>query len=255
MKVRSWTQAIAEYCWRARGERNPLELRFGAGGFGSYASQESSCRDSSAAPEPEPADDAEEDLLEGKFLAGFGKFARDRGDARAQLVEGAVGDEAPLMDDGDVAAQALDDFEHVRGEKDGGSAFGHALEHGFQGAGGDGVHAFEGLVEKQNAGAVDDGGGEGKLLLHAVGEVGDQLFGLVGEVHEVEEFVGAAVGGFAVEAVHAADEAEIFRRGEAAEEGEAFGDDADLALDVEGVGGEVDAKDARCGRKWERGGR
>ena len=114
------------------------------------------------------------------------------------------------MDDGDVAAEALDDFEHVRGEEDGGAALGHALQHGFERAGGDGVDAFEGLVEEEDSGAVDDGGGERELFLHAVGEVGDELFRLVGEVHEVEEFFGAAVGGFAIEAVHAADEAEVF---------------------------------------------
>jgi hypothetical protein len=51
------------------------------------------------------------------------------------------------------------------------------------------------------------------------------------------------VGGLEIEAIHAADEAEVLRRGEAAEECEAFGDYADLALDVEGVRGEVQAEE------------
>ena len=55
--------------------------------------------------------------------------------------------------------------------------------------------------------------------------------------------VGAGGGGGGVEAVHAADEAEIFGCGETAEEGEAFGDDADLALDFDGVGDGVEAED------------
>ena len=57
---------------------------------------------------------------------------------------------------------------------------------------------------------------------------------------------------FAIEAVHAADEAQVFRGGEAAEKREAFGDDADLALDFEGMGGEVEAEKldvARGGRE------
>ena len=164
-------------------------------------------------------------------------------DAGAELFEGAVGDEVAAVDDGDVGAEALDDFEDVGGEEDGGAAGDHALEHGFESAGGDGVDAFEGLVEEEDFGAVDDGGGEGEFLLHAVGEVGDEFFCFVGEAHELEELGGAGGGGGGVEAVHAADEAEVFGCGETAEEGEAFGDDADLALDFDGVGGGVEAED------------
>ena len=176
------------------------------------------------------ANDAEEDLFEGEGLVGdaavvFGVAGLDAG---AELFERAVGDEVAVVDDGDVGAEALDDFEHVRGEEDGGAAGDHALQHGLECACGDGVHAFEGLVEEEDFGAVDDGGGERELFLHAVGEVGDELLFLVGEAHELEEFGGAGCGGGAVEAVHAADEAEVFGGGEPAEEGHAFGDDADL---------------------------
>ena len=164
-------------------------------------------------------------------------------DAGAELFERAVGDEMAAVDDGDVGAEALDDLEDVRGEEDGGAAGDHSLQHGFEGAGGDGVDAFEGLVEEEDFGAVDDGGGEGEFFLHAVGVVGDEFFGFAGEAHEVEEFGGAGGGGGGVEAVHASDEAEVFGGGEAAEEGEAFGDDADLALDFDGVGDGVEAED------------
>jgi len=61
---------------------------------------------------------------------------------------------------------------------------------------------------------------------------------------------GAAVGRVAIEAVHAADKAQGIPRREAAEEREAFRDDTDLALDFEGVGGEVETQKARCGRRW-----
>ena len=175
--------------------------------------------------------------------------------AGAELFEGAVGDEAAAVDDGDVGAEALDDLEDVRGEEDGGAAGDHALKHGFEDAGGDGVDAFEGLVEEEHVGAVDDGGGEGEFFLHAVGEVGDELFCFVGEAHELEELVGAGGGGGGVEAVHAADEAEIFGCGEAAEEGEAFGDDADLALDFDGVGGERRGRESGFCRRSGRAGR
>ena len=169
-------------------------------------------------------------------------------DAGAEFFEGAVGDEMAAVDDGDVRAESLDDLHDVRGEEDGGATGDHALEHGFEGAGGDGVDAFEGLVEEEDFGTVDDGGGEGKFFLHAVGVVGDQLFGFAGEAHELEELGGSVVGGGEIEAIHAADEAEVFGCGEATEESEAFGHDADLALDLDGVGDGVKTEDLNRAR-------
>src|ERR1035441_8535365 len=112
-----------------------------------------------------------------------------------------LGDQPAAVNDADVGAQALDDLQHMRGEEDGGAARDHALQHLLQRAGGDGVDAFEGLVEEEHLGAVDDRGGQRKLLLHAVREVGDQLLVFAGEVHEFEQFFGALLGGGLVEAV------------------------------------------------------
>ena len=81
--------------------------------------------------------------------------------ACAEFFEGAVGDEMAAVDDGDVGAETLDDFEDVGGEEDGGAASDHALEHGLESTGGDGVDAFKGLVEEEDAGAVDDRCGKG----------------------------------------------------------------------------------------------
>ena len=106
----------------------------------------------------------------------------------------------------------------------------------FSMPGGDGVHAFERLVEKQHLGPVNHGGGERQLLLHAVREVGHQLARLVGELHEIEQLVGALIGGLAVETVHPADEAQILGRGEAAEQSHALRHHADLTLQVERTG-------------------
>ena len=190
------------------------------------------------------ADDAEEDLFEGEGLAACVVVGWIAGfDAGAELFEGAVGDEAAAVDDRDVSAEALDDFEDVRGEEDGGAARDHALKHGFERAGGDGVDAFEGFVEEEDFGAVDNGSGESEFFLHAVGEVGDELFGFVGERHELEQLLGAGGGGGGIEAVHAADEVEVLGCGKTAEEGEAFGDDADLAFDFNGIGEGVEAED------------
>jgi hypothetical protein len=188
------------------------------------------------------ADDVEEDLLECEGL-GAGVVGIAGVDSRAEFFEGAVGDEMAAVDDGDVGAEALDDLEDVGGEEDGGAAGDHALEHGFESGGGDGVDAFEGFVEEEDFWTVDDGGGEGELFLHAVGEVGDEFFCFTGEAHELEEFGGADGGGGGVEAVHAADEVQVLGCGEAAEEGQAFGDNADLTLEFHGAGSGVEAED------------
>ena len=49
----------------------------------------------------------------------------------------------------------------------------------------------KGSSRKSTLRAVDDGGGERELLLHAVREVGDELLCFVGEAHELEQFGGA----------------------------------------------------------------
>src|SRR3984957_17363765 len=152
------------------------------------------------------------------------------------------------MDDGEMAAKAFDNFEDMRGEKNRGAARDHALEHRFESAGSDRVHAFEGLIEKKNFRTVDDGGGKGQFFLHAMRVIGNELLGLVGELHEIEEFGGALGGGLAIEAVHAADKIQILRAGQPSEEGHAFGDDADLALHFDGVGGEIEAEDFDASR-------
>jgi hypothetical protein len=81
-----------------------------------------------------------------------------------------------------------------------------------------------------------------QLFLHAVGIVGDQFLGLIGELHEVEQLGGALGGGGAVQAIHASGEVEELGAGEAAEQRHAFGDDADLALDVYGIGVEIETE-------------
>ena len=177
------------------------------------------------------------------LLAGarWGSWAFDPG---AKLFERTLGDELAAVNDGDVGAEALDDLEHVGGEKDGRAAGDHALQHGFEGACGDGIDAFEWLVEEEDFRTVDDGGGEGEFLLHAVGEVGDEFFLLAGEAHELEQLLGALEGCGAIEAVHLAYEAEVLGRGETAEERHALGNDADVALELGGVCGEVLAENA-----------
>src|SRR5579864_6544282 len=137
------------------------------------------------------------------------------------------------MDDGEMAAQTFDNLEHVGGEKNRGAARDHALKHRFERPGSDRVNTLERLVEKKDFGAVDHGCGESQFFLHAVRVVGDELFRLVGEMHEIEELGGSLRCGLAVEAVYASNKIQILGAGETAEEGHAFGHDSNLALHLE----------------------
>src|SRR4051812_3833274 len=191
--------------------------------------------------------DAQEDFLERQFFfRGLNAILRSSGrlrfDSGAQLLEESLGYQASLMDDGDVAAQAFDDLENMGSEKDGRAAGDHALQHRLQRAGSDGVHAFEGLVEEENLRAMDHSCGHGELLLHSVRVVRDKLFGLVGELHELEQLDGALGGGLAIKTVHASGIAQEFSSGQAAEQSHSFGNDADLALHLDRIRIEIDTQ-------------
>ena len=71
-----------------------------------------------------------------------------RFDSGAEFFERSMGHKASLMNDGNVAAEAFDNFEHVRSQKNRGTARDHALQHGLKSTGSDCVHALEGLVEE-----------------------------------------------------------------------------------------------------------
>src|ERR1700722_7256640 len=146
------------------------------------------------------------------------------------------------MNDGDGAAQTPNNFEHVRGEKNSGSARDHSLQHVFQSARGDGIDAFEWFVEKQDFGSVDDRCRKRQFFLHSMRVVGDWFFRLIGKLHEVEQLGGSLGRGLAIEAVHASGEAKKFGASEAPKKRHAFRHDSDVALDLDWVGVQIDAE-------------
>ena len=97
---------------------------------------------------------------------------------------------------------------------------------------------------------MNHGSCHGELLLHAVRIVGDQLLGLIGELHEVEQFGRTLGGGYSVEAVHAAREVEELRTGQATEQRHAFGDDADLPLHLNRIFLQIKAEDFDSPGAW-----
>src|SRR5689334_21021409 len=130
----------------------------------------------------------------------------------------------------------------MRSEKNGYASFGHPAKKCFEGAGRKRVHAFERLVKKKNSRAVDDSGGQGQFFLHSVRVVRDQSLGAVGELHEFEELIGAALSCRTVETVHAANEPEVFSACQSLEKTHALGDDADLTFHFDGMRCKVQAE-------------
>jgi hypothetical protein len=81
-----------------------------------------------------------------------------------------------------------------------------------------------------------------------VGIIGDELVGLIGELHELEKFCCAPGAGVAVEAVHAADEGQVLGSGQAAKQSQTFGYDADLAFNVDDLALEVEPQNFNSAR-------
>src|SRR5690348_9618640 len=146
------------------------------------------------------------------------------------------------MDDGHMAAEALDDLENMRSEKNGDTSFGHPAQKCFECSGRKRVYAFEWLVKKENPRAVDDSGGQGQFFLHSVRVVRDQSLGAIGELHEFEELIGTALGRGTVETVHAANEPQIFGAGQSLEKPHALRHNADLTFHFDGTRREVQAE-------------
>lgn len=97
----------------------------------------------------------------------------------AELVDGALGDHGPVLDDADAVAEAFDEVELVGGEDDGDATVGLVAQDLGHDVDGDGVEAGERFVEYEDFGGVDEGGGELDALLVAEGELHD-LVGAAG---------------------------------------------------------------------------
>ena len=96
-------------------------------------------------------------------------------------------------DDAHVAAQPLDDLQHVRGQEHGGvAAADHAAQQLAQAARRHRVHALERLVQEQQARVVDQGAGQRQLLAHAVRVTGHQLARVRPQLHRLQQVAAAA---------------------------------------------------------------
>jgi len=84
----------------------------------------------------------------------------------------------------------------------------------------------------------------GQFLLHAVREIGDQLLLLVGQLHKLEQFLGALRRRRAIETIHAPHKTQILLRSQPAKKRHPFRHHADLPLHICRVALQIFAENA-----------
>jgi len=131
----------------------------------------------------------------------------------ADLLHGAGGDEAALLDDGNLVAELLRDLEHVRREEDRAAALAVLAHDRLELVGGRRVEAHERLVHDDELRLVQQRRDDGQLLLHAVGVAGDRLGEIARQIEGVGVLFDARLAVGLGDAEYVRDEIEIFDAG------------------------------------------
>ncbi len=150
------------------------------------------------------------------LLDELGEDAFEIGELQGGLQLGGwgVGEDLSFGDDDDAIADQLDDFEDVRDVEDCLALRGELLQQIFEETGGDDVEAGERLVEDEQLGIVQQGGGDEDALLHALGVERDGRVAPGFEAEQGEEPVGLEVDEGLGQVAQAADELEVLEAGE-----------------------------------------
>ena len=160
---------------------------------------------------------------------------------RTEVLRGIQGFDAPVHHDGD--AVAIFGLVHVvRGDKDGDALVGGAVNKLPEASAGHGVHATRRFIEKDHPRLVEDGDGESQLLLPAQGKGADQRVALGLEAQLAEHLVGLAGDVPLLQAIDAAEEAQVLPHLQVLVEGELLAHVADVPLHLLGPGGDVEAR-------------
>src|SRR6267378_6068228 len=104
-------------------------------------------------------DDFDENFLQNLFVVLI-----------AKLREGSLGEQLSVVDDADGVAELFDLAHDVGGENDGLAVVTAFADERGNGTSGHDVEAVGGLVEDHDGWIVDEGPGDGSLLLHTGGE-------------------------------------------------------------------------------------
>ena len=148
---------------------------------------------------------------------------------RAQLVDGAAGDDLSLQNDADAIAHLLRHFERVRAHENRDAVLAHPPEHALDELRAARIESDHRLVHEHGLRPMQERRAHDEPLLHAVREALDQLVLPAAELEQVEHLAHALVQAVAVHAVEAGVKAQKFSRGQ-------------LFVDVGPVGNEAERR-------------
>src|SRR5438105_15528973 len=77
------------------------------------------------------------------------------GNARAQFFQRTLRHKPAFVNDGDMAAKPLDDFQYMGSQENGRPTLGHPAEQSLQSARRESIDAFEGFVQKHSPWPMD----------------------------------------------------------------------------------------------------
>ena len=133
----------------------------------------------------------------------------------------------------------------VRGDEHRHAGRGHLVDERPEAAAGEGIDAARGLVQEDDARAVQDRAREGQLLPPAAGQLARQAMLLPAQARHLDRPLLPLARGGTPQAVHAAEEADVLQRRQVLVQAEALAHVADAALHALRVPRDVDAQHAR----------
>jgi hypothetical protein len=146
-------------------------------------------------------------------------------------------------------AQLLHEVQQVRREHHGGAGGGVRGDGGLHAAHAERVEPGERLVEEEDARVVEERAGDGQLLPHPARELAGEGAALLRELQLREQRRDAR--GRVAHPVEAGHELQVLLDGQVVEEVRLVGDEGELALGRDGVGGEVHAGHAHAPRRGD----
>ena len=162
-------------------------------------------------------------------------------DAVLELVGGAVGDHAAVVDDRDPVGEPVGLVEVLGREQHGRAVGDEPLDRLPQVEPAARVEAGRRLVEEQHRRARDQRGGEVEPAAHAARvRLRDAVAG-VGEAEALEQLGGARLGGAAAVAVEAADHRQVLEPGEVLVDRRVLAGEADAGAQLRGLADHVEA--------------
>ena len=173
----------------------------------------------------------------------------DRGQALVQALQRVAGDDLAVVHDDDAVAQPLGLFHVVRRVEQRLAAVAQRLEVVEDGVAALRVDADRRLVEDQHVGIVDQRGGDVEAPLHAAAEELRLVAGAIGEADQLQRRVDALAQQRAGQAVERAEELEVGGGAEVLVDRELLRHDADAALGVGRVLGQLERGSRRCRRR------